>query len=66
MIQADPFTGTRGGVKIPDEPVSLWVGEGDGCQSFAVEVTRGGAVSVELACELGWVSLWASTRFTGR
>lgn len=67
VIQADPFTGTRVGVTIPDEPVSLWVGEGDGCQNFAVEVTPGEhgiAVSVELECELGWVSLWASTRFT--
>ena len=56
------------GITIPDEPISLWIGEGDGCQTFAVELTPdeyGVAASVELECELGWVSVWASTRFTG-
>lgn len=67
-VQTDPYAGTRVGITIPDEPISLWIGEGDGCQTFAVELTPdeyGVAASVELECELGWVSVWASTRFTG-
>lgn len=66
-IQADPYAGTRVGITIPDEPISLWIGEGDGCQYFAVELLPGEfgvAASVELECELGWVSVWASAQFT--
>lgn len=68
VIESDPFTGGRVGITIPDEPISLWLGEADGCQRFDVAVSESDgviAVSVELACELGWIDVWASTQFTG-
>lgn len=66
-VAIDALAGTRVGVTIPDEPISLWIGEGDGCERFSVSITEsevGLTAQVDLECDLPWIGVWMSLEFT--
>jgi hypothetical protein len=66
-VAIDSLAGTRVGVTIPDEPISLWIGEADGCERFAVSLADsevGLTAVVDLECDLPWIGVWMSLAFT--
>jgi hypothetical protein len=66
-VEVDPHIGARVGITIPDEPISLWLGEHDGCETFEVALTPGDdgvTVDVELECELAWIGVWTRVQLS--